>query len=178
MEIILLNCNGCGAALDVGPDTRFATCAQCGARLAVKRSETAAYTEVLENLERKTDAIADQIAELQRQNELERIDREWEKERERYLLHHKNGTKSEPSASLGIIAGVLVAVFAVMWLGFAMSLGAPDGFTCFGVMFLIGAVFIAATSVVKARSYQEAHQRYLKRRNAALDRADTSNTKA
>lgn len=168
MEIVLLNCNGCGASLDVGPETRFVTCAQCGARLAVKRSETAAYTEVLESLERKTDAIADQLAELQRQNELERIDREWEKEREKYLSTRKDGTKYEPNATLGIIAAVIMGVFGLFWSSQALKMSAPTGFACFGFMFVVAAVGIGISSVVKAKQFQEAQERYRARRAAAL----------
>jgi len=168
MKLVAVNCNGCGAALDAGPDTRFVTCVHCGARLAVKRSESAAYTEVLEKLERKTDAIADQLAAMQRQNEVERIDREWEKERETYLSTSKSGKKYEPSATLGIIAGSLMGLFGLVWSTVALSSNSPTGFGCFGFMFLVAAIAIGITSVVKARQFEEARQRYRKRRAAAL----------
>lgn len=42
-----VDCNGCGASLKIGETTHFATCAKCAARLEVKRSESAVYTEVL-----------------------------------------------------------------------------------------------------------------------------------
>jgi hypothetical protein len=169
MEIILVNCNGCGAALDVGPDTRFATCAQCGARLAVKRSESAAYTEVLEKLERKTDAIADQLAEIQKQNELERIDREWEQEREGYMVSHKSGRRTEPSATMGIIVAIVAGVFGIIWIGSALSMGAPGEFACFGAVFILVAIGFGFMNVVKAKEYEAAQQRYRKRRSAAME---------
>ncbi len=169
MEFTLVNCNGCGAALDVGPDTRFATCSQCGARLAVKRSETAAYTEVLENLERKTDAIAEQLADIQRQNELERIDREWERERETLMISGKNGSRSEPNATMGIIVAVVMSLSGLFWTATTMSMGAPGGFTCFGGLFVIAAIGIGVLTVKKAQAYESAQARYWQRRRAAMD---------
>lgn len=48
MKIIEVNCNHCGALLQVNEDTRFATCGSCKSRLAVRHSETATFTSVLE----------------------------------------------------------------------------------------------------------------------------------
>lgn len=169
MELVPVNCNGCGAALDVGPDTRFVTCAQCGARLAVKRSESAAYTEILEGLERKTDAIAEQLAEIQRQNELERIDREWEQERRQWFTRNKDGSMSEPSAAMGVVMAIVAAVFGVFWVGFAASMGAPCMFMVMGGGICGLAVVLGFAAVQKAKHYEEARLRYRKRRAAATD---------
>jgi len=167
MEIVLVNCNGCGAALDVGPDTRFVTCAQCGARLAVKRSATAAYTEILEGLDRKTDAIAEKLATIERQNELERIDREWEQEREQYLLTGRHGTKSEPNAAMGVVMAVVVGGFGLFWTVGAVGAGG-GGIAFLGLIFVAFAVIFGYTSVMKAQAFEAAEQRYRKRRAAAL----------
>lgn len=41
-----LNCNGCGAILEVARGTRFVTCRQCGVHLTVVETETSLYTEL------------------------------------------------------------------------------------------------------------------------------------
>ena len=58
-----VDCNECGQTLSIGDQTRFVTCAKCLARLAVKRSGTSVYTELLSD-----------VAELKK--ELARIDEE------------------------------------------------------------------------------------------------------
>ena len=47
MSLDRLNCNNCGAWLEVAPSANFVTCRECGARLAVHRTSTSTYTEVL-----------------------------------------------------------------------------------------------------------------------------------
>lgn len=135
MEMVALNCNSCGASLEVGPGTNFVTCAHCGARLAVKRTGTSSYTELLESIDRKTDAIAAQLAEISHQNELERIDQEWEQERQKFVAKDQNGTEFGPSAGAGAFAAVAVGVFGVFLMGLAVLLdawvmGLPGLLTC------------------------------------------------
>ena len=48
MELISVSCNHCGAPLEVPPGANYVTCAHCGSRLAVKRTGSAVYTELLE----------------------------------------------------------------------------------------------------------------------------------
>ena len=171
MEIVSVNCNSCGAPLDVGAGTKFATCIHCGARLAIKRGESAAYTEILENLDRKTDAIAEQLAEITRQNELERIDREWDQEREKYLTTHKNGSRTEPSASGGIVMAAIAGTLGLIWTGMAFSMGA-GGFALFGLVIAGFAVFIGINMVNAATKYEAAQTRYRKRRASVLEKSE------
>lgn len=55
-----VDCNACGSSLGVSETTRFVTCGKCKARLAIKRSEGAIYTEVLAepSHDEKAEAIA------------------------------------------------------------------------------------------------------------------------
>jgi len=45
---VKVDCNACGTALSVEETTHFATCGKCAARLEIKRSESAVFTEVLD----------------------------------------------------------------------------------------------------------------------------------
>lgn len=168
MEVSSVNCNNCGAPLEVGPGTNFVTCSHCGARLAVKRTATSSYTELMEHIDRKTDAISAQLAEIARQNELERIDREWDQERQGYLTKTKNGNQTEPNAAAGIVVAVVMGLFAVLWMGFTGTMGAPFFFPLFGFFFLGVAVFVGFASVTQAKKFTEAKARYEQRRRAAL----------
>src|SRR5690348_14705850 len=80
-----LSCSHCGAPIQVPEGTQFVTCAHCGSRLVVKRNETASYTEVLGHLESTRARISKDMELVRLESELERIDREWQMEREQYL---------------------------------------------------------------------------------------------
>jgi hypothetical protein len=168
MKLISVNCNGCGAPLNVGPNTRFVTCVQCGARLAVVRSESSAYTEMLEQLDKKTDAIAEQLAEIQRHNEVERIDREWELEKQQWMTVGKDGSKSEPNADASMFGAVIMVVFGILWMMFAAGIGG-GAFALFGLLFIGAAVFMGRTGVEKAKSFEAAEARWRKRRAEAME---------
>jgi len=173
MELISLNCNGCGAPLDVAADARFAICGHCGARLAVKHSDTAASTELLEGIDRKTDAMTEQLSAIQRQHELERIDREWEREREQHMTTGNNGIRSEPNAICGLIAAIVAGVFGIFWTVSAENIGAGK-FSLFGLVFVGLAVYLGFRSVTVGTKYMEAKARYEERRAAVVDRANES----
>ncbi len=166
MEIVSLNCNSCGAPLDVEAGTNFVTCIHCGARLAVKRTGNSAYTEILEKLDKKTDAIAAQLEEITRQNEIDRIDREWEQEREKYLTRHKDGRMTEPHAAGGIIMAVFAGGFGIFWMVMASRVGGAMGL--FGLVFIGFAVYIAIWNTRMADRYAKAQERYRQRRARAL----------
>jgi DNA-directed RNA polymerase subunit RPC12/RpoP len=167
VETVPLNCNGCGAPLEVAAGANYATCGHCGARLAVKRTGSAAYTEVLEKLDRTTEAIAGHLAELTRQNEVERIDREWERERASYLITGKHGSRSLPTQRAGVMIALVMGGFGLIWTAFAASF-APFPFPLFGLLFVAFAVYTGLSQVKSAEKLAEAEARYHQRRAEAL----------
>jgi len=46
MNLEALNCNNCGAPINVPPTANFVTCKGCGAQLIIRRTEEATYTEL------------------------------------------------------------------------------------------------------------------------------------
>jgi DNA-directed RNA polymerase subunit RPC12/RpoP len=167
VEITSVNCNNCGAPLEVAPGTNFVTCQHCGSRLAVKRTGSSAYTELLEKLDQKTDVMAEQLAELVRQNEVERIDREWEQERQQYMISGKDGHKHEPNAVGGVVMAVVMSGFGLFWMIGAASAGAPGPFPLFGLLFIGAAIFFGYKSVTASTQLADAKARYERRRRAA-----------
>ena len=83
MKLLALNCNHCGAPLEVPEKANYLTCTFCQTQLSVQRSGGAAYTEALEKLDERTEQIADDVEILKLQAELDRLDREWTSGRER-----------------------------------------------------------------------------------------------
>src|SRR3954451_15924160 len=90
-QVTSVACNHCGAPLDISPTTQFVTCAYCGYKLQVHRSASSVYTEVLESIDQRTQRMEQDIDQIKRQNELERIDREWSMQRDAMLVRDKQG---------------------------------------------------------------------------------------
>jgi DNA-directed RNA polymerase subunit RPC12/RpoP len=97
MQVENIACNSCGAPLEVSATTQFATCRHCGAKLSIQRTNTAIFTEILEKLTTKTDQLSEQVNNLSDLNELAALDREWEMEREHYMVTTKHGGRHIPS---------------------------------------------------------------------------------
>src|SRR5215207_11359057 len=96
MELETLNCNNCGAPLQVPESANFVTCTHCNSQLAVKRTETAHYTEVLQRLDNRTSEMAKELRQLKLQNELMAIDEAWEDEQREYLITPSKGAAYLP----------------------------------------------------------------------------------
>lgn len=200
MQAESLSCNNCGAPIDVSLQANFATCTHCGSRLAIRRTNSASYTETLERLDKTTSQMSEELETIRQQNELEQVDREWQMEREQYLVHNdKSGSARTPStggAVGAVIVGVVMVVFALFWIGMATAMtggfgassspGLPPGypldpkpsfvlsplscFPLFGVVFLLMVVVSVIVYLSKASRYSQAQQNYQRRRNDVLRR--------
>ena len=63
-----ITCGNCGAPLQVPPGVRFITCNHCHTSLAVHRSETATYTEKLDEIDARTQEMAGELAQLRNES--------------------------------------------------------------------------------------------------------------
>ncbi|MBX9585523.1 MAG: hypothetical protein K2X87_34890 [Gemmataceae bacterium] len=167
METVPVNCNNCGAPLEVAAGANYATCGHCGARLAVRRTGSAASTEVLEKLDRTTERIAGHLEELTRQNEVERVDREWAQEQANYLVGGKDGRRHLPTQRAGLVIALVMGGFGLIWTAFAATF-APFPFPLFGLLFVGFAVYTGLSQVKGAEKYAEAEARYHERRREAM----------
>jgi len=121
MKIVALNCNRCGASLEVGAKAKFVTCAYCNAQLQIHHTSNAHFSEVLGEIQATTNKLSDDVAELKKHGELERLDREWESQRKRYMIQGKHGNYQLPT----VIAGVFLMIFGVGF-GIVWTLTMPD----------------------------------------------------
>jgi DNA-directed RNA polymerase subunit RPC12/RpoP len=175
MQIESLNCNHCGAPLEVPETAKFIKCNHCGSQLVVRRSESATFTETIEQLAETTENLSAQVSKLTRQNEVEALDRQWDREKERYMVADKHGVKHLPSKGTAQVAGIMVVVVGVIWtiMAIAITSGAPDfgpfqvakvAFPAFGVGFIIFGIFLSVHNYRKAEEYQRAYRRYRRKR--------------
>jgi DNA-directed RNA polymerase subunit RPC12/RpoP len=61
MQLTPVNCNHCGASLEIPSAARFVTCRYCNSQLQVHRSETTITTEVLQRIDQNTASMAEDL---------------------------------------------------------------------------------------------------------------------
>lgn len=172
MKVTKVCCQGCGADLEVDESIRFVNCNYCGAKLEIVHDRTTTHSRVLEKLEKKSDEMAGDLKVIRLQNELEKLDREWDREMQGFMVTGKNGQKSLPSGAGSMAGGVIAIIFGVIWMGFASSMGAPGFFPLFGLVFIGAAVFGMMRGGMKASEYQSANSRMQARRRELLDKLE------
>ena len=102
--------------------------------------------------------------------ELEKLDREWEIERQRYMITTKHGRRYIPSSGAAVVVGLFSVSLGLMgiMLAFALlqNLGAlASVLALFGIVFIIGGVAISSYQFKKAQRYQTAYRAYQRRRS-------------
>lgn len=155
-------------------ETRFVTCAHCGSRLEVHRTGSAAYTQVLDQINQRTQHIEQQVEALRLQQELEQLDREWERQRAGLLDRDQQGHTSVPGTAGAIVGPFIICVFGVIWIAMAASAGAPGAMPLMGFVIIVVGIIAALVGVGKASRYQDAETAYQSRRRALLARLNQS----
>jgi hypothetical protein len=172
MKITKVCCQGCGADLQVDESIRFATCNYCHARLEIIHDPTVTHTRLLEDIGRTTERMAGNLRVIELQNDLERLDREWENRRESFMVTGKNGHRSLPSTAGSMVGGGVAVVFGIFWTIFAGNMGAPFPFPLFGLLFIGFAIFSMVNGASKATGYQDAENAFIQQRNDLIRRID------
>ncbi len=172
MQLESLSCNNCGAPVDVTPTTNYLTCAHCGSRLAVKRTETAHYTEALDRLQAHAARVDYELQDLRIKDKLLRLDHEWEEMRQMYIVSSSNGDVREPSVGLAITIAVLTAVLAIGLCGGLVTASAVRGdpiyFFLLIILDLIVGSYAAIAEYRRHKAYEKALEAYNNRRDALL----------
>ena len=160
MKVTKVCCQGCGAALQIDESIRYVTCNYCYCRLEVVHDATVTHTKQLDKIERTTEQLANNLKVIELQNDLERLDREWDHQRESLLVRNKHGHVSEPSSAGSLVGGIIAVVFGIFWIGMASSHGAPAFFPLFGLVFIFIAIFTMVSGTAKAGAYKSQRSVY------------------
>ena len=112
--------------------------------------------------------MKDQLEEIKLQNEVERLDREWALERERYMVAGRYGHRYLPSRGMSLLGGAVIVGFGIFWTAMAASMG-TGLFPLFGVLFILAGVGVSIYSSGKASQYEVAYQAYRRRRARLLE---------
>ncbi len=116
------------------------------------------------------DTGADHLEEIKAQNELAQIDREWGMERENYMVTGKYGRKYIPDKVSSVFEGIFAVGFGIFLMSMTTSMtgfggaGVFSAFPLLGILFILFCVGASFWSFVQAELYEEAQERYQRRR--------------
>ena len=165
-------CQGCGADLDIAEDLRFVTCNFCGSKLEIVHDKTTTHSRLLEKIGRQTNEMAGDLKVIKLQNELERLDREWERFRGKTLVSDKNGNISEPSAGGTAFGGIFGIVGAIAFIFITSQGGAPAFVPLFGIVIIAFALFNMSRGLGKAHEFSATRSKYEAKRREILRRIE------
>ena len=168
MKLLALNCNQCGAPLEVPAKAKFVTCNFCATRLSVQRTDKVAYTEAIEEIQERTRQMSEDLKYLKRQSAVEDLDRTWRRRREQFMVRSEQGELSVPRKGTAIGIGISTTLAGLLWMGFAMDMGAPAPFPLFGMVFIGAGIFSATRMNAKADEFHRSHRAYLSKRHELL----------
>lgn len=164
VKITKVCCQGCGADLEVDESVRYVTCNYCHARLEVVHDTSVTHTRILQELQKNTERMAGNLRVIELQNDLERLDREWESRREGFMISGKHGRRYLPTQGSSIAGGAIAVVFGVIWMTFAGGIGAPFPFPLFGLLFIGAAIYGMVNGATKAGAYESADREFQQQR--------------
>ena len=159
MKLRKVSCNGCGAPVRVAANAKFITCRHCEVTLEVMRDGETIWTE------ERVEEIASNVADLELEVALMKLDRRWEQERESYYVPVEGGRPRPPMAR----GGLGIVIFAFVALVVSLPFNYFVGLVIFGVS-MITSLFVSAENA-RARKYEAAQRRYRKRRRALIREA-------
>lgn len=112
------------------------------------------------------------LQQIQIQNEIKQVDREWEIEREKYISIGQYGARNPPNELISIIAAIVLGGFGLYVIIDAISKGAPILSPILGIAFILFGACVGVGGCLNARMYQKAYQRYRRRRTELLAQED------
>jgi hypothetical protein len=132
-------------------------------------------------LARPAPGVQDQLDDIARHQHAQEIDRQWERERQQYMVSGTQGgqwvdgkyvggypVRSVPTKGASLASGVIAVVFGVVWMIFVGSMG-NGGFALFGLVFIAVGIGLAVYAYNRAAQYEQAERRYRQRRRRALN---------
>ncbi|HEY0008263.1 MAG TPA: hypothetical protein VGB55_06045 [Tepidisphaeraceae bacterium] len=141
--------------------------------MKIIHGDNSTYTEVLEAIAEDTQQIASDTAIIRVQNDLERVDREWEAEMQSYMVTSKHGRHLPSNGDM--IAGGIVILFGIMWT--LMVAAVAKFMMVFGLLFVAAGIYAVIATSSKKQRYEDGHARYRTRRAALKARLRESNTR-
>jgi hypothetical protein len=163
MNLIAVPCNICGASIEVAETTRFVTCDKCQCQLAVIRAHASVFTEFKSD-QNASEPRAYHEAVAAYQDEIDRIDSDWQAERDEFSMLWSQDALSEDDRSATKLYCVLTAL---IFLPVAAVLFFVDwSFALLSALIGTGGILYYLRIGTIERDFQRAEIRYRQRRAA------------
>lgn len=121
----------------------------------------------------------DSLVDSYRFDLLSQLDREWELEKEQYMVTGKYGQRYLPERSTAWGGMIFMTLFGVFWTVMASGLIFSSGpslptpvaglFPLFGVLFCGFVIVMSLSAIKKANEYEQAKEKYTARRRAIIN---------
>ncbi|MBL9133445.1 MAG: zinc ribbon domain-containing protein [Verrucomicrobiaceae bacterium] len=147
MNTISVLCQQCGAPLEIADESvRFVTCAHCNTPLEIVREATQTHSRILEQIQATTTESAKTLKVIELQNDLERLDRDWEKRR---LIVPENEKSGCDFVGLFWLAGVFGIAVGLPMIVSSLYHGVHEGVVQGVVILVVG---VAAAVMLRRRA--------------------------
>ena len=171
MKITKVCCQGCGADLQVDETIRFATCNYCHARLEIVHDPRVTHTRLLEEIALNTGRSADRLHVLELQNDLERLEREWENEQARHLIFTGEGRrKALPTEFDNYALGAIMGAVGIVALPLSFFIG--EWAPMWAMVLIASSLCLLYYSQKRATAYKKAEAAYKGRRYSVMQRME------
>lgn len=179
MKIMKLNCNYCGAKIQIASTIKYFNCLSCGSSLTLIEKDQIVYTAVVENnSDEKTSVMVEALKpkrtdqtrkdkELLIEAKIARLDRDWiedEDKNHKYLSGEVYIVPQEISTGENVIAFV---VCIILYAGLYFSLPYPINLIAIIFSIVVGGIYHLQHSS-RLEKYSSAKQRYLAKRSVLL----------
>jgi DNA-directed RNA polymerase subunit RPC12/RpoP len=166
IKAISVACQNCGSPLKLAEGLRFVTCNYCASELEIVRDESSTHSVVLKRLEAKMDATDRRLRLMEARLDLERLEQEWGKSKEVYMIRGKNGDFYEPGGIATYLTIILLLTGGAVSIGnhFANISSTQPTLPFFGILLLCVGGFKLVNTKFKQRAMSDAQQHYQHRR--------------
>jgi Flp pilus assembly protein TadB len=114
VKLKTLACCNCGASLEIPIGVGFVTCKHCHSSLEIQESKDVSFTKLAKGIQKQTGKILQEVKILKLQNELEQVEKKWEKDK--MTPHFGIGAfrKEHSLIFLSILTGLCIAFIAAL----------------------------------------------------------------
>ena len=168
MQMQSVNCNRCGAPLEVASSANYVTCNHCSTQLKIRRTESTAFTEQLDQLESNQGEMLEKLDRLERQSRLATLERDWDNQVQEFMVTDNNGVKKLPSEGNAVFGMIFVVAFGIFWMTMASRISPP--MALFGVLFIAFGIFGCLRVRNKSEELRRARRRYQQQRREIMEK--------
>lgn len=160
VNLLSVRCHHCSAPLSVSESAKFVTCKHCGSDLAIKHTDSAVHTELLQAVAESNEKISAHLERLNVHQEIEALDREWAMQKQEFDPAKKDGPT------------VAKFAFLIFWTFLTVSM--PGHIAPFGIAMVVLMTLQIVGGQRRRQDFLQAESCYQSRRQELQQRLEAS----